>query len=397
MRNAFLTAIYMLCAVSIWGCASTSGEVDSVKSQETTLESTTEPERLKIVENSGEYKKSCTAFDYEEYYRYEQKYKGSRVILTMQVAQIMDSGFRGYDVYDQEYYIEDGRPEDSVRLMADDIIEVYGEYSGMTKMTRGINNVDEELFSITAEYIDLNQNVDSLADYWNLSSSEVAVEPVVEPEPVLPVEESPTQRVQWDYIFLNSDTKLLSDAELEAVTPEDLRIGKNEIYARHGRRFSSGDLQAWFDSKSWYVGSIEADAFDEGVLNQNEKDNVKKIVSFQEKKGKFEAGWIFGSYECHTESMDTSLSIGWYSGTGELYIRLVGATTDGSSCAEAVGVIIQTDSNQYYYSDSQGSIVLEYNGQDEMKLESSGSFGDLYFPGFDGVYKKTEDLSHYVS
>ena len=50
------------------------------------------------------------------------------------------------------------------------------------------------------------------------------------------------------YILPESNTRLYSTAELSILTASELRIARNEIYARHGRRFASADLQAYFDS-----------------------------------------------------------------------------------------------------------------------------------------------------
>ena len=84
-----------------------------------------------------------------------------------------------------------------------------------------------------------------------------------------------------DYVFPNSNTQLLTEADLQGKTAEQLRIGRNEIYARHGRKFNDEALQNYFNSKSWYSGTVEADAFDEGVLNEIEKKNVDFITSHE--------------------------------------------------------------------------------------------------------------------
>ncbi|MGL5436939.1 MAG: YARHG domain-containing protein [Lachnospiraceae bacterium] len=85
-----------------------------------------------------------------------------------------------------------------------------------------------------------------------------------------------------EYILPYSNTQLLTNEDLSGLNQDELRIAKNEIYARHGRIFSSQDLQNYFDSKSWYSGTISADAFNENVLSQVEKDNVALIVSKQD-------------------------------------------------------------------------------------------------------------------
>lgn len=83
------------------------------------------------------------------------------------------------------------------------------------------------------------------------------------------------------YIFADSDTRVLSDSELRYCDAETLRLGRNEIYARYGRRFQDEELQQYFDSMPWYVGLIEPDEFDESVLNKYEKKNLKKIVKYE--------------------------------------------------------------------------------------------------------------------
>ena len=77
------------------------------------------------------------------------------------------------------------------------------------------------------------------------------------------------------YIFPDSDKRVLSNAEIEAASIWQLRRGTNEVYARHGRKFKNQGQAAYFESKSWYNGTIEADSFKESTLNEYEKQNVK--------------------------------------------------------------------------------------------------------------------------
>ena len=80
-----------------------------------------------------------------------------------------------------------------------------------------------------------------------------------------------------EYLFLDSDSRYLEESDLEGLDKELLRIARNEIFARHGRRFNSEDLQDYFDTCSWYEGTIEPENFDEGILNAYEKANMKFI------------------------------------------------------------------------------------------------------------------------
>ena len=76
-----------------------------------------------------------------------------------------------------------------------------------------------------------------------------------------------------EYILPESSSRYLTDADISGLTLQQINYAKNEIYARHGRKFQSAELQNYFNSKSWYSGTIEAADFDESVLNDFEKNN----------------------------------------------------------------------------------------------------------------------------
>ncbi len=77
-----------------------------------------------------------------------------------------------------------------------------------------------------------------------------------------------------DYIIPESSIRLLTQEEVKSLSAEKLRIARNEIYARHGRIFTSEDLKTYFESKSWYKGTVAAENFDEKLLNSYEKENI---------------------------------------------------------------------------------------------------------------------------
>ncbi|MCI9162044.1 MAG: YARHG domain-containing protein [Lachnospiraceae bacterium] len=79
------------------------------------------------------------------------------------------------------------------------------------------------------------------------------------------------------YMIPDSSSRRLSMSDLAGLSKDQLKIARNEIYARHGRLFDSETLQFYFNSKSWYHGTIAPSAFSEDLLSQVEKDNVKLI------------------------------------------------------------------------------------------------------------------------
>ena len=84
-----------------------------------------------------------------------------------------------------------------------------------------------------------------------------------------------------EYIFPNIDSEYLTESDLSSMSSEELRIARNEIYARYGRMFKDQALQNYFNSKSWYTPSIRPEDFNEHWLNEYEKANAKLIKSFE--------------------------------------------------------------------------------------------------------------------
>lgn len=88
-----------------------------------------------------------------------------------------------------------------------------------------------------------------------------------------------------EYVFPNSNSEYLSDTSCEGLTALECRIARNEIYARHGRKFDDESLQGYFDGCSWYSGTIEPSDFSDDMLNMVERDNLKVIKVYEESMG----------------------------------------------------------------------------------------------------------------
>lgn len=69
-------------------------------------------------------------------------------------------------------------------------------------------------------------------------------------------------------------TEPVTDDSLGALFAEDLRLLRNEIYARHGRVFKDKDLQKYFESQAWYHPDPD---FKDEMLNEIEAQNLTKI------------------------------------------------------------------------------------------------------------------------
>lgn len=96
---------------------------------------------------------------------------------------------------------------------------------------------------------------------------------------------SPDDPDTMGMVFPNSDSAYLNESDLGGCSVEQLRVARNEIYARHGRMFTDPMLQNYFDQCPWYHGSVPADSFSETVLNDYELYNRNFIVTYEEKMG----------------------------------------------------------------------------------------------------------------
>ena len=84
-----------------------------------------------------------------------------------------------------------------------------------------------------------------------------------------------------EYVLPDSANRKLKKSDLKGLSKEELRIARNEIYARHGRMFDDKNLQKYFDSQSWYEGTVPASEFPEDVLSSVEKKKVAFIRQFE--------------------------------------------------------------------------------------------------------------------
>lgn len=80
--------------------------------------------------------------------------------------------------------------------------------------------------------------------------------------------------LERDYIIPDSDSRYLTDADIEGLSLREINYAKNEIYARRGRKFDSKELQEYFNGKDWYSGTIEPLKFNDSVFNKYERANA---------------------------------------------------------------------------------------------------------------------------
>lgn len=168
-KRWWFIAIIVLIVLSAIG-GSGSGSDSSASSSKATSTSAASSVASVVPEISeDDYKAECQTVDYKELCRYPEKYEGTKIVVKVKVSQIIDANFSGsekawrtytdnsgYGFYaDDEYYMLDKRGGDAVKILDDDIITVYGEFTGLEKITRALTSTTDELPRIEVKYADL--------------------------------------------------------------------------------------------------------------------------------------------------------------------------------------------------------------------------------------------------
>lgn len=171
-KRWWFIAIIVLIVLSAIGGSGSSSDSSASSSKATSKASASNASSAASVVpeiSEDDYKAECQTVDYKELCRYPEKYEGTKIVVKVKVSQIIDANFSGsvkawrtytdnsgYGFYsDDEYYMLDNRGGDAVKILDDDIINVYGEFTGIEKITRALTSTTDELPRIEVKYADL--------------------------------------------------------------------------------------------------------------------------------------------------------------------------------------------------------------------------------------------------
>ncbi len=74
--------------------------------------------------------------------------------------------------------------------------------------------------------------------------------------------------------------RLLSEADLQGKSRKELRIMRNEIFARHGYIFSGAEMTGYFGKQSWYEPRNRDVS---ALLSQTERQNIEFVKQYEQK------------------------------------------------------------------------------------------------------------------
>lgn len=164
-------------------------------------------------------------------------------------------------------------------------------------------------------------------DLFSLSQDELATtvreEPETEAESETESETETESEIEVDtrseYIFPDMDTRYLTQDEVSKLSLQAVCYAKNELYARHGRKFLSQELKDYFNDKTWYEGTVDPDSFSPGVFNTYENDNLLLLVSAEEKL--LPGGYVLDQqgYDIHKVDTACKHTLGETAKTGDAF------------------------------------------------------------------------------
>ena len=171
-KRGWFIAIIVLIVLSAIGGSGSSSDSSASSSKATSKASASITSSVASVApeiSEDDYNAEFQTVDYKELCRYPEKYEGTKIVVKVKVSQIIDANFSGsekawrtytdnsgYGFYaDDEYYMLDKRGGDAVKILDDDIITVYGEFTGLEKITRALTSTTDELPRIEVKYADL--------------------------------------------------------------------------------------------------------------------------------------------------------------------------------------------------------------------------------------------------
>lgn len=105
----------------------------------------------------ADYKKEAKTVDYDKLVREPDKYVGEIIKVKIKISQIMvggwitESGYHGYQDKN-EWYVKYELPEGSPRILENDTVTFYGEFTGLEKVTRALTGTKVEVPKIAAKY-----------------------------------------------------------------------------------------------------------------------------------------------------------------------------------------------------------------------------------------------------
>lgn len=282
------TAYLMIALVSLSTTGCSIENPFAKKETATKKETTKKPEVPQ--QNEKTFKATCKTYDYNELARYPEKYQGQPILLEGIVLQVTDEGKKELLSLDTTgngdiVYVTYIRQDENVaRILEDDRIKLWGIFQGVTN-TETVLGSQSTLPSVEAAYVEVIAEKVTQEEAQETLAQEQPIQETEKKE-VPTVTSTPTSTQQLSkpnnyYVISDSSSRYLSGSDLSSLSDYQLKIARNEIYARHGYIFETSEMKNYFNNQAWYNPSISASNFSDSMLNSIETHNIDLIKQFE--------------------------------------------------------------------------------------------------------------------
>lgn len=197
---------------------------------------------------------------------------------------------------------------------------------------------DVDLFSLSQDELATTVREETETEAESETESETETESEIEAD------------TRSEYIFPDMDTRYLTQDEVSKLSLQAVCYAKNELYARHGRKFLSQELKDYFNDKTWYEGTVDPDSFSPGVFNTYENDNLLLLVSAEEKL--LPGGYVLDQQGYDIHKVDTACK------------HTLGETVKTGDTSGYVFVVIDSDSIMHDDARLVNGKVVDANGNE---------------------------------
>ncbi len=167
------------------------------------------------------------------------------------------------------------------RKEASDILYQQAMLKAAAKDFKQAKTLLDDAVKLNAENIEAKKERDRIKlelTYQSLAPAAAAPAVQEKPEEALGIPE----HLKSIESYLTPQDRIITEAELQGRSKAELRVMRNEVYARHGRVFQSADLHDYFTLKPWYS---QNPSYSDSLLSGVDKENVR-IIQESENKAK---------------------------------------------------------------------------------------------------------------
>ncbi len=187
-----------------------------------------------------------------------------------------------------QFYQEDA-PDNTLQLtVSGSQLAVLLRYNGQTTLEAAIPMPTEPQFAADGPYDRVNFLYSETADTVSVTSSgatHVFVRGVTPAEPTQAPSATPGDLPC--YYILPTNTQLISAGDLYPFSQWEVRLIRNEIYARYGYTFQTEEIRDYFLTQSWYTPDPEVNSstFTRDNMTETERANLDTILQYETDMG----------------------------------------------------------------------------------------------------------------